>query len=184
MMNSLREARAVRQDDCGTGEHVRHLIEQNLESIGPRRSLLLVTMAIVWASITVAIVVWALAKGVMETLWITLAIASGSPIDIAVAIGLWAFILLTVPLVRAGLGVWRKWQDERWEAKVALDQLEEQLFPGAPNTRHFDSPRERLAQRALEELERRVFGAPRQEDGACEARLKELAQHARRRPPD
>ena len=184
MMNSLREAHAVRQDDCGTGERVRHLIEQRLESIGPRRSLLLITMAIAWSSIAVAIVVWALAKGLMESLWITLAVISGDPSDIAVAIGLWAFILLTVPLVRAGLGVWREWQDERWEAKVALDQLEEQLFPGAPNTRHLDSPRERLAQRALEELELRVFGAPRQEGGACEARLSELAQHAKRRPPD
>ena len=141
-------------------------------------------MAIAWSSIAVAICVWALAKGLLETLWITLAIASGSPTDIAVAIGLWAFLLLTVPLVRAGISVWKAWQDERWEAKVALDQLEDELFPGAANTRHLDSPRERLAQRALDALELKVFGAPRQEAGGYEARLGELARHAKRRPPD
>lgn len=160
---------------------MRHLIEQHLEHIGPRRSLLLITMAIAWSSIAVAIVAWALAKGLMESLWITVAVTSGSPVDIAVAIGLWAFILLTVPLARAAVRVWKEWQDERWEAKLALDQLEEQLFPGTPNTRHLDNPRERLAERALEQLELRVFGAPQHEGGGCEARLRELAQHARRR---
>ncbi len=163
---------------------MRHLIEQHLERIGPRRSLLLITMGIAWSSIAVAVVLWALAKGLMESLWITLAIARGNPVDIAVAIGLWTFLLLTVPLIRAGLAIWKAWQDERWEAKTALDQLEEQLFPGTPNTRHLDSPRERLAERALDELELRVFGSPQQEGGACEARLRELAQHAKRRPPD
>jgi len=163
---------------------VRHFIEQHLERIGPRRSLLLITMAIAWSSIAVAVVVWALVKGLMASLWITLAVASGSPIDIAVAVGLWAFLLLTVPLARAGIGVWKAWQDERWEAKTALDQLEERLFPDAPSTRHLDSPRERLAQRAMEELELSVLGAPQPEGSGCEARLIELANHEKRRPPD
>jgi len=163
---------------------VRHLIEQHLEHIGPRRSLLLITMAIAWSSIAVAVVVWAVAKGLLETLWITLSIASGAAIDIAVAIGLWAFLLLTVPLVHAGVGMWKTWQDERWEAKTALDQLEEQLFPDTASTRHLDSPRERLAQHALEDLELRVFGAPQREGSGCDARLSELARHAKRRPPE
>jgi hypothetical protein len=119
----------------------------------------------------------------METLWITLAVVSGAPVDIAVAIGLWAFLLLTLPLVRAGISAWRAWQDERWEAKVALDQLEDQLFPDTPNTRHLNSPRERLAQRALENLELRVFGQPQQEGDGFEARLSALARQAKKRPP-
>jgi len=163
---------------------VRHLIEQHLERIGPRRSLLLITMAIAWSSIAVAVVMWALAKGMIESLWITLAIASGEAIDIAVAVGLWAFLLLTVPLARAALRIWKAWQDERWEAKTALDRLEERLFPDAPSTRHLDSARERLAQRAMEELELRVLGASQPEGIGCEARLIALAQHEKRRPPD
>lgn len=163
---------------------MRHLIEQHLELIGPRRSLLLITMAIAWVSIAVAVVVWALAKGLMESLWITLAIASGEAIDIAVAVALWSFFLLTVPLVRAAVRMWKAWQDERWEAKTALDQLEERLFPDAPSTRHLNNPRERLAQRTMEELEIRVLGAPQPEGVGCEARLIELARHEKRRPPD
>ena len=55
----------------------------------------------------------------MESLWITLAIASGEPTNIAVAVGLWAFLLATVPLVRAGVGVWKEWQDQRWRVYLA-----------------------------------------------------------------
>jgi len=140
-------------------------------------------MAIAWSSIAVAVVVWALAKGLIESLWITLAIASGKAIDIAVALGLWSFLLLTVPLVRAAVRMWKAWQDERWEAKIALDQLEERLFPQAPSTRHLDSPRERLAQRAMEDLELRVLGAPQPDGVGCEVRLIELARQEKRRPP-
>jgi hypothetical protein len=189
MMAGLREARAIRQVERGTGEHVRHLIEQHLERIGPRRSLLLITMVIAWLSIAVAIVVWAIAKGFVETLWITLAVASGDPTDILVAAVLWICLLLSVPLVRTGIGVWRAWTDERWEAKVALDQLEDELFPDVPSTRHIDNPRERLAQRAIDALELEVFGAPRENAGGFAARLRELARHAKKaatrlgRPP-
>lgn len=163
---------------------VRHLIEQHLERVGPRRSLLLTVMAIIWASIAVAVVVWALAKGFMESLWITLSVISGDPIDISVAVVLWAFLLLTVPLVRAVVVIWKTRQDERWEANTALDQLEERLFEDPSSTRHLDSPRERLAQHALADLELRILGAPQQDGSGCEARLIELAHHEKRRPPE
>lgn len=163
---------------------MRHLIEQHLERIGPRRSLLLVIMAIAWASIAVAIAVWGLAKGLIESLWITLAVASADPVDIAVALALWTFLLLTVPLVRAVREVWKARQDERWEAHNALNQLEEKVFPAAPSTRHLASPRERLAQRAMDDLELRVLGTPQAEGSGCEERLIDLARQEEERPPD
>ncbi len=161
---------------------MRHLIEQHLERIGPRRSLLLTVMAITWGSIAVAVVVWAFAKGLMESLWITLAVISGNPVDIAVAIGLWAFLLLTVPLVRAAMTIWKTLQDERWEAKLALDQLETRLFDAASSTRHLTSSRDRLAERALADLELRILGEAQPEEGGCEARLVALDRKDKSRP--
>ncbi len=154
---------------------MRHLIEKRLEEVGPRRALLLITMAIMWGSIAGAVVVWAIAKGLMETFWVTLAVLSGDPVDIAVAITLWVVLLTTVPLVRAVLSIWRAFQDERWKAQHALNQLEDRFPADAASSRHIENPRERLAVRGLEALETRVLGAPLEEGGDFEPRLIALA---------
>ena len=116
----------------------------------------------------------------MESVWITLAVASGDPVDIAVAIVLWVVLLITIPLLRAVREIWKAWQDERWTAHVAINELEAQLPDQSHNSRHLDSPHERLALRGLEALETEFLGAPATE-GDLQPRVIALAETLRGR---
>jgi hypothetical protein len=161
---------------------MRHLIEKHLDRVGSRRALLLITMAIMWSAVATAVVVWALAKGVMESFWITLAVRSGDPVDIAVAVALWSILLITVPLARAVLAIRRAWRDERWRAQAALNALEARYPDVAAPSRHLENPRERLAVRGIEALETLVTGAPAEAGGDFEPRLIELGRRIEARP--
>ncbi len=119
----------------------------------------------------------------METIWITLALASGDPIDIAVAVVLWIVLLITIPLITAVRVVWGEWRDERWAAHVALNELEAQLANARPTSRHMDSPHDRLALRGLEALETEFLGAPASE-GDFQPRVITLAKALQKRNSD
>ena len=116
----------------------------------------------------------------MESVWITLAVASGDPVDIAVAIVLWTVLLITIPLVKAVRAIWKAWQDERWAAHVALNELEGQLPDQSHNSRHLDNPHDRLALRGVEALEIEFLGAPA-EEGDLQPRVIALADALKRR---
>lgn len=159
---------------------MRHLVERHLERVGSRRAFLLTVLAILWGSVAVAVVVWAIGKGVMESVWITLAVASGEFVDIAVAIVLWTVLLITIPLVKAVREIWQAFQDERWAAHVALNELEAQLPDQGRNSRHLDNPHDRLALRGLEALETEFLGAPAVE-GDLQPRVIALGDALRKR---
>lgn len=158
---------------------MRHLIEHHLEQIGPRRSLLLTVMAVAWLSIGVGVIFWALGWGLLEIVWLTWEVRTGSPAAIAVALLAWLFVAASIPLVRAARGLWLAWRSERWEANAALDRLESAACRDVESTRHLDSPRERLAMHGLAELERRWLGEATHDTEAVEPRVAELSRRAR-----
>jgi hypothetical protein len=153
---------------------LRQLIEGHLERVGTFRTVLLLGTAFVWAAIGVAIVLYSVltAAGIVWT-WTRDALA-GDAVRIALAAVLWTFVALSAMLGFAGRDVLRHWQRRRWDADAALDRLEAAASSRDRGTGYLDSPRERLATRAIEHLERDVFGSAKDADMALEQRLIEL----------
>jgi len=163
-----------------------HLIEKYLDRVGPRLSTVLLLTLLVWISIALGVVLYAVGMGIYRIVMITREAFGGDLREIALATAIWIFVLLSIPLAWAARYVWREHRSERWGAEGAIDRLQKQLFPDQHRDNCTDNARERLALRSLEAMEMEVLGELQSTDLTVEERIIALEAHtaARAAPPE
>lgn len=162
------------------------IFEKYLEKLGERRGMLLLAAILVWVSILLAIYVYALGIGVLAT-WrlsenayraISEIVADraygGDRWAILMGTVVWLLLILLIFPLRAARRVWRDYRRQRTQAQKALTTVEERLFPAAERSSNVHTPQERLARRALDDIETRTRGAPQPADLTIEERLIKL----------
>ena len=154
------------------------LIEKYFAKAGKRHSAVLLLTLLVWTSMALGVVLYFSATALYQVYVVTRAAFDGGTTEILLAVAVWVFILLSVPLVRGVRTVWLEHRNERRQADVALTKLSDRLYPNEPKTAYLEDPRERLALRALEAMEREVLGAPQATELSLESRLIALEERA------
>ena len=152
-------------------ERWRPLVEKHLAEAGPNYGSLLLITLLLWVTVVLGVLLYAAAMGVWTVARWSWAARSLEPVDVSVAVVLWAFLALSALLAKNLRRIWLQRRDERWAAEVGLTRIEERAFPGQPTTAYLEEPRERLAHRGLEDLERRLLGKLQSEDLGVEERL-------------
>jgi hypothetical protein len=162
------------------------VFEKYLEQLGERRGMLLLAAILIWVSIFLAIYAYGIGMGVLAA-WrlsqnayqaISEIVADrafgGDRWAIFMGVAVWLLLIMLVFPLRAARRVWREYGRQQRRAQKALTTVEERLFaPGARSSNAL-SARERLARRALDEIETRTLGAPQPADLTIEERLIKL----------
>lgn len=159
------------------------IFEKYLEKLGERRGMLLLAAILVWVSILLAIYVYALGIGVLAA-WrlsenayqaISEIVADraygGDRWAIFMGALVWLLLILLVFPLRAARHVWRDHRRQQMQAQKALTKVEERLFPAGGHSSNVHTAQERLARRALDDIETRALGAPQPADLTIEERL-------------
>jgi type VI protein secretion system component VasK len=162
------------------------IFEKYLEKLGERRGMLLLAAILVWVSILLAIYVYALGVGVLAA-WRLSESAyraigeivadrayGGDRWAVFMGVLVWLLLILLVFPLRAARRVWSDYRRQQIQAQKALTKVEERLFPVGERSSNVHSAQERLARRALDEIETRVLGAPQPADLTIEERLLKL----------
>lgn len=157
--------------------------EKYLEQLGERRGMLLLAAILIWVSILLAVYAYGLGVGVIAV-WrvsygayqaiveiVTDRGYGGDPWAIFVGAVIWVLLILLIFPLRAARIVWRTHRRQQMQAQKALTKVEERLFPAAARTSNVNSARDRLAHRALDDIETRVLGAPQPAELTVEERL-------------
>lgn len=160
--------------------------EKYLESLGERRGMMLLAAILIWVSILLAIFAYGLGVGVIAV-WRVSESGYRAIVEIAgdrayggdrwaIFMGavVWLLLLLLIFPVLAARRVRRDYRRERRRAQKALTRVEERLFPVEQRSSALHSPQERLARRALDDIELRVLGASQAADLTIEERLIKL----------
>jgi len=148
--------------------------------------MLLLAAILVWVSILLAIYVYALGIGVLAA-WRLSENAYQAISEIvddrayggdrwAILMGavVWLLLILLIFPLRAARRVWRDYRRQQAQAQKALTKVEERLFPAGERSSNIHTPQERLARRALDDIETRTLGAPQPADLTIEERLIKL----------
>jgi len=151
-------------------------LERYIARLKARYGLMLLGTLLLWASLALAVVLYALLAGIWTFGKLTWAAVHGGIASILIALFLWIFFALSVALVVALRQMWLQSRRERWDAEIALDELESCLESSQTGTGYLEDLRSRLAERGLEALERRVLGEPGHKEDSMEQRL--MALHA------
>ena len=106
-----------------------HLVEKYLDRAGPRLSTILLLTLLIWICIALGVVLYALGMGVYRTVMITREAWDGELRVILLAVVIWVFVLVSLPLGWAARSVWQGHRSERWGSEGALDRVEKILFP-------------------------------------------------------
>jgi hypothetical protein len=162
-----------------------HLVEKYLERVGPRLSTILLLTLLIWICIALGVVLYALGMGAYRTVMITREAFDGDPRVILLAVVIWVFVLLSLPLAWAARRVWQEHRSERWGSEGALDRVEKELFPDEHRANYTENARERLALRSLEAMEMEALGKLPSADLTVEERIIAMEAHlASRRQRD
>lgn len=162
------------------------VIEKYLEQLGERRGMLLLAAVLVWVSILLAIYVYGIGVGVLAVARVSrdayqaiIEVASdraygGDRWAIFMGVVVWFLLLLLIFPLRAARRVWHNYRKQELLAQKALTKVEAGLF--APDRRSSSAhrARDRLARRALDDIETRVLGKPQDPDLTVEERLVNL----------
>jgi len=162
--------------------------EKYLEKLGERRGMLLLAAILIWVSILLAIyayglgvgvlAVWRLSRDAYQAIGEMVANRAYGGDRWAVFIGVlvWLLLILLIFPLRAARQVRRTYRRQQMQAQKALTKVEEGLFPVDQRSSNVHSPQERLARRALDDIETRVLGEPQPADLTVEERLVKLGE--------
>jgi len=160
--------------------------EKYLEKLGERRGMLLLAAILIWVSILLAIyayglgvgvlAVWRLSRDAYQAIGEMVANRAYGGDRWAVFIGalVWLLLILLIFPLRAARQVRRAYRRQQTQAQKALTKVEEGLFSVDQRSSNVHSPQERLARRALDEIETRVLGETQPADLTIEERLLKL----------
>ena len=154
-----------------------HLVEKYLERVGPRLSTILLLTLLIWICIALGVVLYALGMGIYRTVMVTREAFDGDLRVILLALVIWIFVLLSLPLAWATRRVWQQHQSERWGAEGALDRVEKELYPDEHRAKYTENARERLALRSLEAMELKALGRLQSADLTVEERIIAMEAH-------
>lgn len=162
------------------------VIEKYLEQLGERRGMLLLAAVLVWVSILLAIYAYGLGVGILAV-WRVSQNAYQAIVEIvtdrayggdrwAVVMGaaVWFLLILLIFPLRAARRVWGDYRKQELMAQKALTKVEAGLFTPDQRSNSAHRARDRLARRALDDIETRVLGAPQDPDLTVEERLVNL----------
>jgi len=157
--------------------------EKYLEQLGERRGMLLLAAILIWVSILVAVYAYGIGVGVLAvgrvsrsayqaiTELATDRAYGGDPWAIFMGAVVWLLLIVLIFPLRAAFKVRRMHVRQEIAAQKALTAVEEKLFPAGQRSSNVHSPRDRLAHRALDEIETRVLGEPQSAELTVEERL-------------
>jgi len=159
------------------------LFEKYLTRLGENRGMLLLATVLVWVSILLAVFVYALGVGALAVAQVSqnayqaiVEIATdraygGDPWAIFFGAAAWIALILLIFPMRAALHLWREYRRQERAAQKALTQVEARIFPPDRRSSNVHSPMERLARRSLDEIETTVLGEPQPADLTIEERI-------------
>jgi len=148
--------------------------------------MLLLATILIWVSILLALVAYAAGAGALMVGRVSVnayrAIVEivtdraygGDPWAIFLGAVVWIVLLLSIFPLRALAWVMREGRLQEVRAQKALSGVEERLFPRDRRTSSAEPARERLARRALDEIETELRGEPQPADLTIEERLVRL----------
>ena len=159
------------------------IFEKYLEQIGERRGLLLLGSILIWVSILLAIyaygigmggiAVWRITQGAYWAISeiVTDRVYDADPWPIFMGAVVWILLIILIFPVRAARSVWRSYRRQEMRAQKVLSEIEEGIFETANRSSTIKRPRERLANRALAEIEVELLGEPQAADLTIEERI-------------
>lgn len=162
------------------------MFEKYLEQLGERRGMLLLASILIWVSILLAIYAYGIGMGGIAAWRITddayQAIseivtdqAYGSdPWAIFMGAVVWILLIILVFPLRAARQVWRDYRRQEMQSQKALTEIEARIFAADDRSSNVHSPQERLARRALSEIETKLLGEPQPADLTIEERIIKL----------
>lgn len=165
------------------------IFEKYLEQIGERRGLLLLGSILIWVSILLAIyaygigmggiAVWRITQGAYWAISeiITDRVYDADPWPIFMGAVVWILLIILIFPVRAARSVWRSYRRQEMRAQKVLSEIEEGIFETANRSSTIKRPRERLANRALAEIEVELLGEPQAADLTIEERIIKLGDN-------
>ena len=165
------------------------IFEKYLEQIGERRSLLLLGSILIWVSILLAIyaygigmggiAVWRITQGAYWAISeiVTDRVYDADPWPIFMGAVVWILLIILIFPVRAARSVWRSYRRQEMRAQKVLSEIEEGIFETANRSSTIKRPRERLANRALAEIEVELLGEPQATDLTIEERIIKLGDN-------
>ena len=165
------------------------IFEKYLEQIGERRGLLLLGSILIWVSILLAIyaygigmggiAVWRITQGAYWAISeiVTDRVYDADPWPIFMGAGVWILLIILIFPVRAARSVWRSYRRQEMRAQKVLSEIEEGIFETANRSSTIKRPRERLANRALAEIEVELLGEPQAADLTIEERIIKLGDN-------
>ena len=165
------------------------IFEKYLEQIGERRGLLLLGSILIWVSILLAIyaygigmggiAVWRITQGAYWAISeiITDRVYDADPWPIFMGAVVWILLIILIFPVRAARSVWRSYRRQEMRAQKVLSEIEEGIFETANRSSTIKRPRERLANRALAEIEVELLGEPQATDLTIEERIIKLGDN-------
>lgn len=162
--------------------------EKYFEQLGERRGMLLLGAILIWVSILVAVYAYGIGIGLVAVWRVSrsayqaiVEIATdraygGDPWAIFMGAVVWLLLIMLIFPLRAARIVRRNHGRQQMQAQKALTKVEERLFPAGQRSSNVHSPQERLARRALDEIETRVLGEPQAADLTVEERLIKMGE--------
>ena len=162
---------------------LKQLAERYLVAVGPIFGTVLLGTLLIWITIGLGGLLYVTGRIIVSVYTIGRAAYEGGIVEIALAVVIAIFLVLSVLLVRSTRRLWQQQQRQRWRAQRALTGLEERLFPGEARAVYLEDLRERLALRALESMEKQVLGATQSEELTHEERIVELETRTTGRAP-
>ena len=165
------------------------IFEKYLEQIGERRGLLLLGSILIWVSILLAIYAYGIGMGgiavwriTQDAYWaiseiVTDRVYDADPWPIFMGAVVWILLIILIFPVRAARSVWRSYRRQEMQAQKALSEIEEGIFETANRSSTIKRPRERLANRALTEIEVELLGEPQPADLTIEERIIKLGDN-------
>ena len=159
------------------------VFERYLEQLGERRGMLLLATMLIWASILLAmyaygvgmggIAVWRISHNAYRSIAeiVTDRAYGGDPWAIFMGVLVWVLLALLVFPIVAFRRVFRDYRRQQMQAQKALSEVEARLYAPAERTSGAHAPRERLARRALDEIETRLLGEPQPAELTVEERI-------------
>ena len=165
------------------------IFEKYLEQIGERRGLLLLGSILIWVSILLAIyaygigmggiAVWRITQGAYWAISeiVTDRVYDADPWSIFMGAVVWILLIILIFPVRAARSVWRSYRRQEMRAQKVLSEIEEGIFETANRSSTIKRPRERLANRALAEIEVELLGEPQATDLTIEERIIKLGDN-------
>ena len=114
---------------------------------------------------------WAISEIVTDRVY------DADPWPIFMGAVVWILLIILIFPVRAARSVWRSYRRQEMQAQKALSKIEEGIFETANRSSTIKRPRERLANRALAEIEVELLGEPQATDLTIEERIIKLGDN-------